>query len=254
MKKSVFLMMSLCFAIWGLKAQNTYTTVNRFEGEMISEIEASGAWKIQLSQGNATQVKLTFPDRFKEQLLLTLQNGELKIGFRGNIKPKSGEKFEAVIVCSSLHEIDLSGACQLNGNGSFSGGDVKFDLSGAAKVNMEGPITASRQMEADLTGAAKLMVKQLSAQQMEVELSGASQLELTGKAVSGELEASGAAKFDLSGFEVNRVQVDLSGAANGKLNVTEQITGEISGAAKLFYAGKATTRIDVSGAGSLKHQ
>ena len=254
MKKCVFFILALCVTGLGLKAQIAHTTINRFAGEKISGIDASGVWKIELTQGNTTSATLIFPERLKDNLVFTLENGELKIRFREELKTKSGEKFEAVIACSSLHEIDLSGACSLNGTGNFGGQEVKFDLSGASRVVIEGKVDASGVFKADLSGAAKLFCKSVSAQQFDIDLSGAAELELYGKAVNGKLEASGAAKYDLSGFQITKADVDLSGAARGKMNVTEQITGEISGAAKLFYSGGASTRVDVSGAATLKRQ
>ncbi len=254
MKKSLFLVMVMCLTVFSLQAQGTSTTVSRFAGEYISEIDASGAWEIQLTQGSATKVELTFPERLKNQLVLTLRGGELKIKFQGNVNFKHGLMFRSVSVFSALNEIELSGACKVEGNGTFSGRDVKFDLSGAASVNMAGPVTASGELEVDLSGASRLALKSITAQSFDIELSGASALEMAGTAVNGKMEASGASRFDLNAFKASNVEVDLSGTAKGKMNVSEMITGEISGASKLYYMGGATTRVDVSGAASLKQQ
>ncbi len=254
MKKGLFLMMVMYLTVFGLQAQGTSTTVSRFAGEYISEIDASGVWEILLTQGSATKVELTFPERLKDQLILTLREGELKIKFQGNVQVKEGEKFRAVIVCSALKEIDLSGACKLDGNGNFSGKDIKFDLSGAARVNMVSPVTASGELKVELSGASRLTMRNISAQRFDMDLSGASALELAGTAINGKIEASGASKFNLNAFKVSNVEVDLSGSTNGKLNVSERITGEMSGASKLYYMGGATTHVDMSGASSLKQQ
>lgn len=253
MKKNV-LFLILLMAVCSLKAQVAYTTVNRFEGENITDLDISGAWNVQLTQGNATKVQLSFPERFKDQLILNLHNGELEIGFRGTIRSKAGEKFEAVIECSSLHEIDLSGACTLEGRGDFSGSEVKFDLSGAVKVNMNGRLDVAGILKLDLTGAVKAGLQNVIAPQFDIEQSGAASLQLAGKIGNGKLEVSGASKFDLSNLEMTRVNVELSGASKGSLNVSELITGEISGASRLIYSGNASTRVDVSGASTLKHQ
>ncbi len=247
-------MMIMCLTAFSLRAEGISTTVSRFAGEYIDEIDASGAWEILLTQGSATKVELTFPERLKEQLVLTLKEGELNIGFRGDVNVKQGEKFRAVIVCSSLKEVDLSGACKLEGNGNFSVRDVKFDLSGAARVNMTGPVTASGELEVDLSGASLLTVRNISARRFDIELSGASALELTGSAVNGKMEASGASKFNLDAFKVSDVEVELSGATNGKMYVSGKITGEISGSSRLYHRGGASANVDVSNASSLKQQ
>ena len=59
----------------------------------------------------------------------------LKAGLR---KHSKNEKFTAEIVCSSLEEVLLSGACKLKGTGDFTAQTVKFDLSGAATAVWDG--------------------------------------------------------------------------------------------------------------------
>lgn len=253
MKKSVFLFLALC-TVWGsLRAQSGHTTVSRFKGKAISGIDVSGAWNIRLSQGQSSGVELIFPERFKEQLILTLQNGKVRIGFRGSIRTRRQDKLEAVIVCSSLDKIQLSGACNLNGTGAFHGKKVEFDLSGAVNVDFEGEINAA-DFSADLFGAAVCSVGNMKVKTFEADLSGAAVLEMAGEAETGKIDASGAVKFDMGGFSMKKAEVDLSGASIGRLHVTEVVNGDISGTARLTCSGGAETRIDVSGAGSLKQK
>lgn len=252
MKKIVFLVLTWCAFATGVMAQEE-TTVTRFENQTITKLDAEGGWDIHLTQGNRTKATLTFPKRFKDQLILTLEpDGKLKIGFHGEIRTKSGEKFVAEVVCSSMDEIDLSGACKVKGTGKFTGNGLEIDLSGASQVWLEDGVALVNGLSLDLSGAAKAFLN-VTARKCDIELSGASVLSLSGAAETAKIEVSGASKGDCAGAEIRRAEVDLSGASKLNLNVSEMITGEISGASKVVYTGNATTRVDVSGAGSIKH-
>lgn len=252
MKRIVFLFLVLCGVAATALAQDQ-TTQTRFEGQNITGIDVSGAWDIQITQGTSTKATLNFPARFENQLIFLLESdGKLKISFRGSVHTKGNEKFTAEIVCSSLNEIEMSGACKLKGNGKFSGNEVEFDLSGAAQADFENGIDAVYQLKIDMSGASKLTAN-ITAPKYDLELSGASVLSLTGTAETAKLEASGASKVDLSKAVIRSIDLDISGASKTNLNVSGLISGEISGASKVVYTGEATTRVDVSGAASLKH-
>ena len=75
MKNGVFLFLAICMAVLDLQAGEGYTTVNRFEGKKISGLDVSGIWEIQLTQGEQTGVKLTYPERYRKQLEVSM-NGE----------------------------------------------------------------------------------------------------------------------------------------------------------------------------------
>ncbi len=253
MKKGVFLFLAICMAVLDLQAGEGYTTVNRFEGKKISGLDVSGIWEIQLTQGEQTGVKLTFPERFRKQLEVSMNGEKLNIDFHGDVHLKSGEKLKAVVVCSSLQKIELSGACRLEGKGRFCGDGICFELTGATKVQMNGEVIVSGRLKTDLSGTSCLSCRKIIARQFAMELSGTSKMELSGKAESGRIEASGVSKCDLSDFQVVKVGVDISGVTNVKLNVSELITGEISGVSKLQYTGAASTRVNVSGTAGLKY-
>lgn len=252
MKKIVFLVLVWCAVITGVMAQGE-ATVTRFNGKPIRGLDVSGAWEIRLTQGNETKATLTFPERYEKQLVFVLEaDGILKIGFHGEVRIKSGEQLVAEVICSSLDEIDLSGACKVKGTGKFTGNGLDIELSGASQVSLEDGITIVNGLKMDLSGAAKAVLN-VTAQKYDVELSGASGLVISGAAETAKIEASGASKIDFGKAEVRRIELDLSGASMAHLNATELISGDISGASKVIYSGSATTRIDVSGAASLKH-
>ena len=83
-----------------------------------------------------------------------------------------------------------------------------------------------------------------------MRLSGATNVRgLSVKAVEAVIECSGAAKFNITG-EFDRVDLELSGAANGTLAASPKMAQlELSGAVKLFWKGNlGKTEIQAAGA------
>ena len=91
-----------------------------------------------------------------------------------------------------------------------------------------------------------------------IMLSGACKLKGTGDFTAQTV------KFDLSGaatavwdgnFKVVKIgKIDLSGASNASVNVTETLGVEASGAAHVSYSGNPKVTSHVSGAASLKQR
>lgn len=249
MKKLFFL---LILVVLGEIVMGQETKVlSRYERQKINSIDASGAFKIRVQEGEATKATVTIPARLEKNLVFTLNEyGKLKLGFEGSVTFRKGEECTADIVCSSLQNVYLSGATDLNALGDYRGSVVTFKLSGASKGKFEGMMKA-KEMELEMSGASKLVVN-AEVEKAEIELSGASALLLTGKAQTSEVEVSGAAKGDLGQFQVEDVNVEVSGASKLILSVTKGLKGKVSGASKVVYSGDIHPEVRVSGAAAIK--
>ena len=228
--------------------------ISRFQGERIIGLDISGAFDITIRQGEDTGVTLSIPSYYEDNLVFENWGGTVKVGFKGRIKKHSkNEKFTAEIVCSSLEEVLLSGACRLKGAGDFMAQTVKFDLSGAATAVWDGKLKVVKIGKIDLSGASQLQLN-VEVPEVKVEISGAAKLALTGEADSGEIELSGASKANLENFALKNLALVTSGASNASVNVTESLEVEASGAAHVSYSGNPKVTSHVSGVASLKQR
>lgn len=143
--------------------------------------------------------------------------------------------------------IVLSGASKLESLQAASRGQLTLNMSGASKAEIEADF---RSFDIDMSGASKLQLTG-NADGLEIDCSGASKANLSGgfdKAevgVSGssdvtvhkdirllELEVSGASKFEVKG-KTAIADVELSGASKARLEVTGEMTYELSGVSTL---------------------
>lgn len=250
--KKIFAIVLATLTLVGV-ASAQQTTISRFEGKKITGVDVSGAFKINIRQGSDTKAVLSIPQRFEKQLVFKMGlDGVLEIRFEGNINSKNNEYFTADIVCSSLNSVDLSGACKLLGEGTFSANDLKFDMSGATNVSIPGNISASGSLVSfEMSGASKIVANITSNSKLDIDTSGSSHMELSGTAASAVIEVSGASKMDLENMVVKTMSIDGSGASNLTVNVSEKLDVDASGATKVRYKGQPKLSMDTSGSASV---
>ena len=205
MRKILFFLF-VCWGTIGMGVAQEQVKISRFQGERVTGLDISGAFDITIRQGEDTGVTLSIPSHYEDNLVFENWGGTVKVGFKGRIKKHAkNEKFTAEIVCSSLEEVLLSGACKLKGTGDFTAQTVKFDLSGAATAVWDGNFKVVKIGKIDLSGASQLQLN-VEVPEVEVEISGAAKLALTGgrqrgdRIIRGVESESGKFRFEKSGF------------------------------------------------------
>lgn len=250
-KTVIFSVLLLLGIMTGAKAEEQ-VEISRFQGERITGIDIGGAFEVKIRQGEETGVILNIPARYKDHLTVSLNAaGKLKVGFKGALRGGGRhDRYVAEIVCSSLEDIDLSGACCLNGEGDFYGEKLSISLSGAATVKIGGDIEVNGKLEVNLSGASNFKGR-IFAPAVKAELSGASCFTLSGNAVSGTLTVSGAAQAYMGDFSFRDLNASASGASHLKVCANEQMNISGTGAARIFYKGDGKMNIHTSGASTI---
>jgi len=113
-----------------------------------------------------------------------------------------------------------------------------YVISGASQVTLENPLI-TRDADLKLSGASSF-TGEMELSDLRIDASGASHIDLFGTTqwLSARLSGSSDLKdYDLS---VEELDIDLSGASDAYLTVTESIEIDASGASTLRYRGNAT--------------
>jgi len=224
----IFTMNTSCsYGFDGIKGNGNVLKQER-DISSFSGIEVGGAFKVFLTQGDKESLVVEADENLMDVIDTEVRGNTLKIKTTEDIRDY--KTLNVYITFKDLSELDISGACQLNGENKFKLGDIDMDCSGASDVSLK-----------------------LSAGKMNLDCSGASNMDLFGTAESIDMDISGASHLDASDLEVKMCNADVSGASHGKVFVTGELSAEVSGAGSLKYKGDAVIRDhDVSGAGSLK--
>ncbi|HEY9197019.1 MAG TPA: head GIN domain-containing protein [Mucilaginibacter sp.] len=202
-------------------------TENRKANEF-TRLDVSGSYKVFLKQDSSLTISIKGDDNLLKYVSTSVEGDQLTIKSRKNFC--SDGDIVINIGIRNLKEIGASGAVELSSAGKINTGDLKFDLSGATKINLD-------------VNAANLVS----------ETSGMSELNLTGQAASHRVETSGVAKIHAFDFVVGDYEINTSGVSDCKINVLKTLNVHSSGASEIQYKGSpATVNNDKSGASSIK--
>lgn len=193
-----------------------------------NSLEISGAFHIYLTQGLTQSVIVEADDNLMKLIRTEVTGNTLKIYTKDPIR--SAKTMDVYITMPDLKEISVSGAVNIETKGRFKSSSIDIDISGSTDSNLE-----------------------LEVQKLNLESSGGCKLRLSGTA--GELSCNVSGAVDLFAYDLvaGKVSLDISGAGKAELNVTEELSADVSGAANVRYKGNPK-RInqDISGAGSIK--
>jgi len=225
---------------------NLVTEEMDFSG--FTRVEAGYAFEVEITQSDSYSVSITADDNLFEYIQVSKEGETLKIGRKPALSYIS-TTLRAKITMPDLYELSLSGATRGTVQGFSSSHDFILDLSGASSLDMVE--MSAGDVEFDISGASRV-TGDITAGDAEFDVSGASTVQLEGSATDIVVDASGASRAELAAFPVNNVDVTLSGASSGTVNLDGRLDADLSGASKLSYIGEPTMgTINTSGASTL---
>jgi Putative auto-transporter adhesin, head GIN domain len=185
-------------------------------------IEAGDALTLTIRQGSIFSVAAN-GDRRNLDDLMVYKNGNT-LALRYNHYEKRQYTTTIVITLPVMSGGDFSSA-------------VNADISGFTNLS---------QFDLSLSGAS-LAQLDVEASELNFLLSGASQLRLTGKGEKLNGTISGASLLSAFGYPSTQAKLIVSGASNGKVNVSQQLEVNASGASLILYRGNPQVEVEASG-------
>jgi hypothetical protein len=99
------------------------------------------------------------------------------------------------------------------------------------------------------SGAGQLNMEQLTTDSLEVTVSGMGDISLAGKAHTAKIDISGAGSVKAPDLRISEADITISGVGTAEIWVTDQLTGDISGAGIVRYYGFPQVDTDTTGLG-----
>lgn len=204
------------------------------EAKNFHGISISNAFDVVIVQGNEEAVAVSASeDKYRDKIIVEVKDGILYVGLEKGLKWNMGNrKFKAYISFKKIDKLSVSGACDVDVQGTIKSENLSVHLSGASNLT------------------AKVDVGKL-----RMDLSGASDSKFTGKAMQLDIEASGASKF--KGFDLisDYCDASASGASDIKITVNKELNVKASGASDIDYKGSGLIRdLRTSGASSVSRK
>lgn len=195
-------------------------------------VKISGGIDLLMSKGTDQAVAISVERGSNEDVVTEVKDSVLYIHPRSGLKRFSSKtKMKAYVSYIILKKIDASGAV-----------DVRF-----------ADIVQQERVAITLTGASSLKAT-INIPRLIINLSGASEVVLEGNTDDLKLVCSGASDFKSYNLNAKRSDVELSGASDARITVSDVLSANVSGASDLSFKGTPKTTLRSSGASSISQK
>lgn len=201
-----------------------------FNVSNFNQLDLGSAFVIHVTRGSGYKVTASGRESDLEDLEAKVVNNRLQIRYKDKLGwNRNRQRVTVTVTMPDLKAVSFSGASRSDVTGFRNLKELAVDISGASSSTIE-----------------------VDAERVTMDLSGASSVTLTGQAKRLEGEVSGATTLKAYDLKVASAKVDLSGASSARMNVTDRLEAEASGASNLTYRGSASIRSNTSGASSVR--
>jgi len=241
MRKTTFIALCAFFALFfsGCIVVN-YTDSNAISGKGAPEkyvinvgeydgIRLEGLCEIQYYAAPSNTVILEVQPNLREYFVVDVENSVLIVRTTKMINYNSGKAPVLTVSTPALNSLTITGACTFKTVDKIKTDSFYLEISGAGE------------------GKAELDVNNLKA-----NISGAGSFELSGKADNAEIKFSGAGQLKAFSLQIREASVNFSGAGAVRINCSEKLTIEASGAGKVEYKGSPILSVNTRGPVSIK--
>lgn len=220
-------LVALFFSLVVLAQTRQTRQVGAFSG-----LQLNGALTATVRHGSETSVVVETDADLQDKIITEVEGGVLKIhrDKKFNWKNFNHKKVKIWIVCPELTRLEVHGASEVKGESAFVAHAFNITASGASNVTLG-----------------------LSTKELQAHASGASSIRLIGRADRQRIDLSGASSFQGYELESKHTEVEASGASSARVQVSEELEAQVSGASGVRYKGNPRTRnVQSSGASSIK--
>jgi hypothetical protein len=237
-----------------------------FENADIRDIEVVDAWPVQVVYDSVnTFVEVEYSAYLENYLKINMDGGKLHVGFTGKVYAESGSIFKATVHTSAIENIEVNNAATLAFEGSFTGDRLKVTLDDASVCN--GLVFSGEESEIKMEAASLMTGFQFVGENCTATLEDASQfngeiqasesitiylcdgsrfVNKGGLTQQANLHLTDASLLNMAETQVNTMEVELSGAAEATVHVTDRISGILTEASTLYYKGHPQLEVDCS--------
>jgi hypothetical protein len=220
-----------------------------------TSIRVSNAIELYISQSDKTEVAVSAKsEEYRNRIITEVNGGTLIIRMADNKWWKWGNedyRVKAYVSVKDLYAITASGATNIKIVNGLSSEKLKINLSGAS--DFKGDIKAGTLLT-ELSGASNFKAS-VQANALSVKGSGACDIEVAGSGDDLILDVSGASSVKMYDYLVKGASVDASGASSVKVNVSDFLKLNATGASSIDYKGTASIKeMKSSGASSVRRR
>ena len=267
-KTILILCVALCFAS-SCKKEVDMTLMQKtvLENADIRAIEVGDAWQVTVVADSSTFVELTYSAYLEPYLKAKMVGTELEIGFTGDVRPVINSTFRATVHTDKIESIEAEDAAELAFSGHFSATSDSLTVHLEDASVCSGLDYSGHECKVVIEDASQFLGFHLTSTNAEVKVNDAStckgDFEMSfhlvatlsrasrfvtfgGTAPYAMIMLQDASLLNMVQTEVGELHVDLSGASEATVDVTDSMEGTLTEASTLSYKGHPQINVDCS--------
>ena len=224
------LALSGCGSAGGSRTASGTTASRRIDATGVTRLDVAYGFDVRVRLGQPEAATVTYDDSLGDLLDVRVDGRTLRVHLTPEAGLENPSTLRAEVTVSRLEEVRGAGASTVTVTDTIPTSGLRLLISGSSRVTAD-----------------------LALDQAEATVSGSSRLRLTGRANTLKAAGSGASNLELADLELEELDITLSGASHGTVQVERTIAAQASGASTLTYTGTPRfTRRDTSGASSIE--
>ena len=202
---------SACDTVFSVEGNGNIVKVQR-DINSVDQLKVSGGFSVVLSQSESESLWVEADENLMDFIVTRVNSGVLEISSKESIK--GSRDIVIYLTVKDLSEIDLSGAVDIKSEQELNFDEISISGSGASTLNLT-----------------------LVTETITTDLSGANDVTLNGRAKNFIARLSGASDLNAFSFQVNNLNIKVTGAGDARVSVSETLRVSISGAGSVTYQG-----------------
>jgi Putative auto-transporter adhesin, head GIN domain len=224
------LAVSSCGSVGPGRNPSGATTSKRIEMDGVTRLDIAYGFDVRVRLGRPEAVTVTYDDNLGDLLDVRVDGRTLRVQLKPDSNIDARPTLRAEVMLSRLQELRAAGASTVTVDGQLPDSDLRLLVSGTSRVAAD-----------------------LALEHADATVTGSSRLQLTGTADTLSAQGSGASRLELADLRLHNLNINLSGASHGSVQVDRRIAAQLSGASMLTYKGTPHfTRRETSGGSSIE--
>jgi len=195
-----------------------------------NSVDVSGQVVVHVRQDASSSVKIETDENLLQYLDVFTDGDRLVIRTKEGFNLDPSKDIIAYVSAPVFKDIDLSGQCDIVGDGPLSGNEpLSMHVSGQGDISLE-----------------------VHLPKVSTEISGQGTVSLKGQV--NDFNASVSGQGDVKCFDLitENTTLDISGGSDVEVTANKQLNIDASGSSSVNYKGNANVNQNISGAGSVK--
>ena len=245
---SIMLSLASCgkWDIFGMKGEGSVVSED-IDFALVEGIILDIPANVYLVQGDEQSIRIEAQQNILDNILLVDSDGILKVTFDDNVT--QCKTIGIYMTIQNLRKVNLRGAGNIISESVFACDDnLEILISGAGMADI---IANAQKVDLNISGAGEINFETVC-QTLNSNISGSGDINLVGgNALTANFKTSGSGKISAYDFNIEKCSINISGAGDNYVNVSESLNIRISGIGNAYYRGNPKLSVNITGLGKV---